>query len=58
MPKPMPTEDFIIQLATRVWEYLKAKIAFAFAAFNILARWRMKVDENGLVHLSIADFCL
>ncbi len=41
----------------RVWEYLRAGISFAVAAFNILASWKMKVDENGFVHLSIAEFC-
>jgi len=45
------------EMAHRVWEYLRARISFAFAAFNILARWGMKVDGNGFVHLSIAEFC-
>jgi len=44
-------------MAHRVWEYLRARISFAIAAFNILARWGMKVDGNGFVHLSIAEFC-
>jgi len=45
------------KMAHRVWEYLRARISFAVAAFNILARSGMKVDENGFVHLSIAEFC-
>jgi hypothetical protein len=28
------------------------------AAFNILARWGMEVDEHNMVRLSIAEFSL
>ena len=47
------------KMAHRVWEYLRARVAFSMAAFNILANWRgLKVDEKGFVHLSIAQFSL
>lgn len=43
----------------RVWEYFKARLAFTMAAFNILAQWYgLKPDNNGFVHLSIAEFSL
>lgn len=43
----------------RVWEYFKARLAFTMAAFNILASWHgLKPDENGFIHLSIAEFVL
>jgi hypothetical protein len=43
----------------RVWEYFKARLAYTMAAFNILAQWNgLEVDENGITHLSIAEFSL
>jgi hypothetical protein len=43
----------------RVWNYFKARLAFTMAAFNLLVQWNgLKPGENGLVHLSIADFSL
>lgn len=43
----------------RVWEYFQARLAFTMAAFNILVQWHgLQPDENGVVHLSIAEFSL
>jgi hypothetical protein len=43
----------------RVWEYFQARLAYMMAAFNILVQWHgLKPDENGMVHLSIAEFSL
>lgn len=47
------------KLAHRVWEYFQTTLAFTMAAFNILVQWNgLKPDEDGFVHLSIADFNL
>lgn len=47
------------RISHRVWEYLRARVAFSMAAFNILASWGgLKVDKKGFVHLSIAQFSL
>ena len=47
------------KLFHRVWEYFKAHLGFMMAAFNILVQWNgLKPDENGLIHLSIAEFSL
>jgi len=43
----------------RVWAYLRARLAYAVAAFNLLVQWNgLKPDEAGLIHLSIAHFSL
>ena len=43
----------------RVWEYFRARLAFTMATFNILVKWHgLQPDENGFVHLSIAEFSL
>jgi hypothetical protein len=41
-----------------VWAYFRARLAAMMAAFNILARWGMEVDEHNMVRLSIAAFSL
>lgn len=54
----------IKQMAHRVWSYLRARLAYCMAAFNILAHWYWPhpsspvADEQGRVHLSIAEFSL
>jgi hypothetical protein len=52
----------IKHLAHRVWPYLRARLAFCMAAFNVLAQWHWHdgpvADEYGRVHLSIAQFSL
>jgi len=43
----------------RVWDYFQARLGFTMAAFNLLVQWDgLKPDENGFVHLSIAEFSL
>jgi len=43
----------------RVWDYFKSRLAYLMAAFNILVQWYgLKTDEQGRVHLSIANFTL
>ena len=42
-----------------VWDYFRARLGFIMAAFNLLVQWDgLKPDENGFVHLSIAEFSL
>jgi hypothetical protein len=40
------------------WAYFRARVAWIMAAFNILAQWTLEVDEQGMVHMSIAEFGL
>jgi len=43
----------------RGWSYFRARLAYTVALFNTLAQWNALVpDENGFVHLSIAQFSL
>jgi hypothetical protein len=43
----------------RVWAYFEARLAFTMAAFNILTQWDgLAFDEDGFIHLSIAEFSL
>lgn len=43
----------------RVWRYFESRLGFTMAAFNILVDWfGVCPDENGFVHLSIAEFSL
>lgn len=43
----------------RTWDYLRARLAFTMAAFNLLALWHgLRTDHKGVVHLSIAEFSL
>jgi hypothetical protein len=47
------------KLAHRVWDYLKAHLAYLMALFNILVQWSgLQPDRVGMVHLSIAQFSL
>ena len=47
------------RIGHRVWHYFQARLAFTMAAFNILAQWDgLKPDDQGFVHLSIAQFSL
>jgi len=40
-------------------DYFRTRLAFLVAAFNILVQWQgLQPDENGMVHLSIAEFSL
>lgn len=43
----------------RVWKYFKMRLAYTMAMFNVLASWYgLQYDENGMLHLSIAEFSL
>jgi len=43
----------------RVWRYFEMRLSWTMAAFNILAKWHgLEPDEEGVVHLSIAEFSL
>jgi hypothetical protein len=43
----------------RVWVYFEARLAFTMATFNLLVAWHgFPVDEEGVFHLSIAEFSL
>ena len=47
------------KMTHRLWEHLKARLAFALAAFNICVPWQgLPLDEEGRVHLSMAQFSL
>lgn len=47
------------KVAHRVWTYFRARLAFTLATFNLLVQWYgLKPDENGRIHLSIAEFSL
>jgi hypothetical protein len=43
----------------RVWNCFRSRLAFTMAAFNVLVDWfGLNPDQDGFVHLSIADFSL
>ena len=42
----------------RLWADFRARVAWIMAAFNLLAQWTLEVDEQGMVHMSIAEFGL
>jgi len=47
------------KVAHRIWDYFRARLAFTMAAFNVLVQWHgLRPDENGFIHLSIAEFSL
>jgi hypothetical protein len=46
------------QMHHRVWASFRAHVAWVMAAFNILAQWTLEVDDNAMVHFSIAEFSL
>jgi hypothetical protein len=45
-------------ISHRVWASCRARVAWTMAAFNLLARWGLEVDEHDMVRLSIAEFGL
>jgi hypothetical protein len=46
-------------LRQRVWEYFEMRLAFTVALFNLLQQWNgLNFDENGVSHLSLAEFSL
>ena len=43
----------------RVWSYFQTRLGFTMALFNVLVQWHeLHPDEDGFVHLSIAEFSL
>ena len=43
----------------RTWAGLRARLAYTMALFNILVLWDgIPVDDDGIIHLSIAEFTL
>ena len=46
------------KMGHRVWAYCRARIAWTMAAFNLLARWGLEIDDEDIVRLSIAEFSL
>jgi hypothetical protein len=43
----------------RTWNGLRARLAYTMALFNMLVLWDgIPVDEDGIIHLSIAEFSL
>ena len=47
------------QVSQRTWAGLKARVAYTMALFNILVLWDgIPVDDDGIIHLSIAEFTL
>jgi hypothetical protein len=45
-------------LGHRVWAYFRARVAWIMAAFHLLARWGLEIDDEDMVRLSIAEFNL
>lgn len=51
--------DHFKKVMHRKWAYLRSRLAFTMAMFNILVQWDgLQVDENGCVHFSLAPFSL
>jgi hypothetical protein len=47
------------KVSHRVWQYFRARLAFTMALFNVLVQWHgLEPDEEGYIHLSIAEFSL
>jgi hypothetical protein len=42
----------------RGWASCRARVAWTMAAFNLLARWALEIDDENMVRLSIAEFSL
>ena len=46
------------QMHHSVWAYFRAHVAWIMAVFNLLAQWTLEVDDNDMIHFSIAAFSL
>ncbi|MDE0506794.1 MAG: hypothetical protein OXI86_22180, partial [Candidatus Poribacteria bacterium] len=54
----MLTLDFK-KVMHRRWSFFKTRVGFTMALFNLLVQWDgVSIHENGIVHLSIAQFSL
>jgi hypothetical protein len=55
----LTTTCHIKKMAHRVWSYFESHVGYTMALFNILVQWYgLQPDEDGFVHLSIAEFSL
>jgi hypothetical protein len=55
----MTTVCHFKKVAHRVWSYFQSRVGYTMALFNILVQWHgLEPDEDGFVHLSIAEFSL
>ena len=51
--------DHFKKVMHRKWAYLKSRLAFTMAMFNVLVEWNgIQIDELGNVHFSLAPFSL
>ena len=47
------------KVSHRTWRNLQARLAYTMVLFNILVQWDgLPVDDDGIIHLSIAEFTL
>ena len=46
------------KVSHRGWAYFRARSAWMMAAFHLLARWGLEIDDENMVRLSIAEFSL
>lgn len=47
------------RVAHRAWSYFESRLGYTMALFNILVQWHgLRPDDDGFVHLSIAEFSL
>jgi hypothetical protein len=47
------------RISHRRWHYFMTRLAFTMAVFNVLVQWDgLQPDEDGVIHLSIAQFSL
>jgi hypothetical protein len=47
------------KVAHRVWSYFESRLGYTMALFNLLVQWHgLQPDDDGVVHLSIAEFSL
>ncbi len=55
----LTTVSHFKKVGHRVWDYFRARLAFTMATFNLLVQWYgLQPDDNGFIHLSIAEFGL
>jgi hypothetical protein len=56
---PLARNNYRKQASQRTWAGLRARLAYTMALFNILVLWDgILVDDDGMIHLSIAEFSL
>jgi hypothetical protein len=46
------------KVSHRVWTSCRVRVAWTMAAFNLLARWGLDMDDEDMVRLSIAELGL